>query len=443
MSAEHSVERGGAGAQRVDVLIIGGGPAGLTAATELRRLGVGSVLVVEREQAAGGIPRHAAHPGFGVRDLHRPLSGPQYALRLAERARRSGAQLRLGTQVTGWEDADTLQMTGPTGCSSVRADAVVLATGCRERPRSARLIPGSRPQGVMTTGTLQQLVNLQGERVGDRAVVVGAEHVSFSALETLARGGARTVAMSTELPHHQSFGAVAAGASVRFGVRVRTRTALSAVIGQERVEAVQLTDLDTGRVETVACDTVILTADWIPEHELAFSAGALLDPGTRGPVVDGALRTSRRGVFAAGNLLHGAEPADVAALTGRDVATSVIAYLGDGRWPARWVPISVEDPLHWIVPNAMSGERAIADPPRERFLLRAREQLVDARIEVWQGERRIDSLRLPRVMPGRSVSLAAAWTDQVDPRGPAVQIRTGSARVRRRRRMLLLPAPAR
>lgn len=425
-----SIESVPGSVEQVEVLIVGGGPAGLTAAAELRRLGAGSVLVAEREQDAGGIPRHAAHPGFGLRDLHRAVSGPEYARRLAERAHRAGAELRVGTQVTGWEDGGALQLTGPAGRSSVNATAVVLATGCRERSRSARLIPGSRPQGVLTTGMLQQLVALEGERVGARAVVVGAEHVSFSALETLSRGGARTVAMSTELPHHQSFGVVAVAAALRFGVRVRTRTALSAILGRERVEAVQLTDLDTGAVETVQCDTVVLTADWIPDHELAVSAGALLDSGTRGPAVDGALRTSRPGLFAVGNLLHGAEPADVAALTGREVAAAVSAYLSDGRWPAGRVAIGVQPPLHWIVPNALSVDPAAPDPVRERFLLRACEQLLDARIELWQGDRRLGTQRLPRVMPGRSAALGAGWTSAVDPAGPAVYVRAGAARVR-------------
>ena len=213
-------------AERVDVAIIGAGPAGLAAAAELRRLTGASVLVVERELEAGGIPRHAHHGGYGLRDLHTSLSGPRYARRWTERARRAGAQLRLGTQATGWAPDGALRLTAPSGATRVQAGAVILATGCRERPRSARLVAGSRPQGVMTTGTLQQLVNLAGESPGRRAVIVGAEHVSFSALETLARGGARTVAMCTELARHQSFAAAPLAAAARFGVRVRTRTSL-------------------------------------------------------------------------------------------------------------------------------------------------------------------------------------------------------------------------
>ncbi|MGH2743625.1 MAG: FAD-dependent oxidoreductase, partial [Pseudonocardiaceae bacterium] len=139
------------------VAVVGGGPAGLAAAVELRRRGAGEVVVLEREAEAGGIPRHAKHQGFGLRDLRRPLSGPAYARRYAELAREAGVEVLEETMVTGWA-ASALELTSPRGRSRLEPAAVVLATGCRERPRSARLVPGSRPAGVMTTGMLQQLV---------------------------------------------------------------------------------------------------------------------------------------------------------------------------------------------------------------------------------------------------------------------------------------------
>ncbi|MGO9954902.1 MAG: NAD(P)/FAD-dependent oxidoreductase [Solirubrobacteraceae bacterium] len=421
--------------EHVAVAVVGAGPAGLSAAVELRRRGVGSVLVIEREQQAGGIPRHADHQGFGLRDLRRVLPGPEYARHLAERARRAGVALRLGTQVTGWRADGALELTGPAGRTVLVAEAVVLATGCRERPRSARLIPGTRPQGVMTTGTLQQLVHLDHEPVGRRAVVAGAEHVAFSALATLAHAGARTVAMTTELAHHQSFPGVAMGAAVRYRVPLHTRTRVSAIFGTERVTAVELTDLDSGTARRVACDLIVLTADWIPDHELAVAGGASLDPGTRGPAVDHALRTTRLGTFAVGNLLHGAEPADVAALTGRRVAAGVIAHLAGGPWPHERLPVTVEAPLHWIAPNALCGDRG--EPgfsPRDAFRLRAREEVRDVRLEVRQGVSLVYQQRLVRVMPGRSVTLRGDWVARVDTAGPALAVRVGTGRRRRPRR---------
>ena len=166
-------------------------------------------------------------------------------------------------------------------------------------------------------------------------MIVGAEHVSFSAVATLAHAGASVAGLVTELPRHQSLAAFRAGAAVRYRAPVWSRTAVSAIHGNERVESVELTELDSGSTRSVDCDLVIFTADWIPDHELAVMAGCELDPGSLGPLVDPALRTTRRGVFAAGNLLHPAETADVCALDGRHVAPSVAAYLhGPGEWPS-------------------------------------------------------------------------------------------------------------
>ncbi len=412
------------------VAVVGGGPAGLSAAIELRRRGVPGVVVLDREAETGGIPRHARHQGFGLRDQRRALSGPRYAQRLTRLAREAGAELRTETMVTGWSADGPLELTSPRGREMLEPAAVLLATGCRERPRSARLVPGSRPAGVLTTGMLQQLVYLHGGRAGTRALIVGAEHVSFSALLTLAHGGARAIGMVTELPRHQSLPAFRTGAALRFRAPLWTRTAVAAIHGRGRVEEVELLDLDSGRTRALACDTVVFTADWIPDHELAVMAGLELDPVTRGPAVDAALRTSRAGVFAAGNVLHGAETADVAALSGRHAGAAVAGFLrhGGGRggrratdWPAARVSIRCEQPLGWIAPNVVTiGAGA---PPRGRFMLRASELLRRVTIEIAQDGRPLWSGRVGRVMPGRSTRLPSDWTEAVDPAGGAVEVR--------------------
>jgi thioredoxin reductase len=402
------------------VVVIGGGPAGLAAALELRRRGTPDVLVVEREAAPGGIPRHAKHQGFGLRDLRRPLDGPAYARRYAALAAAAGAELQAETMVTGWSPAGPLELTGPGGRETIDPEAVILATGCRERPRSARLVPGSRPEGVMTTGTLQQLVYLKRRQVGARAVIVGAEHVSFSALLTLAHGGATAVGMTTELPRHQSLALFRAGAALRWRTPLWTRTAVTAIHGRPRVEEVELTDLDSGGTRSVACDIVVFSADWIPDHELAVMGGLAIDPGTRGPAVDAALRTSRPGVLAAGNLLHGAETADVAALSGRHAAAKL-----KGTVPLRWagprVPIECEPPLHWIAPTVIAP--GAGPPPRGRFALRSREFATRPRVELVQDGRTLWAGRVARLVPGRSARLPHDWAEGVDGAGGPVRVR--------------------
>jgi thioredoxin reductase len=400
------------------VIVVGGGPAGLACALELRRRAVPGIVVLDREEQAGGIPRHCRHRGFGLRDLRRPLSGPGYARRYVELAREACVEVRTASAVTGWSADGGLEMTSPAGRELLRGDAVVLATGCRERPRSARLVPGSRPEGVLTTGLVQQLAQ-RGAPIGTRALVVGAEHVSFSAVLTLAHAGVRVVGMSTELPRHQSLPLAGAVASLRYRMPLWTRTAVAAIRGRTRVEEVELRGLETGRLRTVACDTVVFTADWIPDHELAVLGGLELDSGTLGPRIDTALRTSRPGVFAAGNVLQGAEPADVAALAGRHAAASgVTTWLQERDWGTQ-VHVSCLAPLAWIAPNAVTDT---AVPPRGRFLLRSAMFLERPRIDIRQEGRTLWSGRLRRLTPGRSTALPHEWITQVDPKSGPIYV---------------------
>jgi thioredoxin reductase len=440
----------------VDVLVVGAGPAGLSAAIELRRLGAGSVLVAERETSPGGVPRHSWHTGYGLRDLRRVMSGPAYAQALASAAKEAGAELRPGTTVTGWETADVdgqagscaVTLTSAGGIETVRAAAVLLATGCRERPRAARLVPGDRPAGVMTTGELQQRVYLDHERLAGRALVIGAEHVSFSAAVTLAHAGARVVALVTEYERQQSYAAFRVGAALRWRVPVWTACAVRRVIGRGRLAGVEVADVRTGAARFVPCDTVVFTGDWIPDHELARLAGLAMDPGTRGPVVDTTLETSAAGVFAAGNLVHAAETADIAALSGRHAARHIAAFLGAGSSGRRSSearssearssearssgaesragssairrPVLVEPPLAWISPNAITAGRAA--PPLGRFVLRSGEFRRGVRLEARQDGRLLARSRQIRLVPGRPAHLGAGWLARVDPAGGPVRV---------------------
>ncbi len=424
----------------IDVLVVGAGPAGLSAAIELRRLGVGSVLVADREPAPGGVPRHSWHTGYGLRDLRRVMTGPAYARTLAGAAVAAGAQIRLGATVTGWvtgavgsAGSHAVTMTSADGIETVHAAAVLLATGCRERPRPARLVPGDRPAGVMTTGELQQRVYLARERLAGRALVIGAEHVSFSAAMTLAHAGAHVVALVTEHERQQSYAAFRLGAALRWRVPVWTSTVVQRVTGRGRLAGVEVADIRTGAARFVPCDTVVFTGDWIPDHELARMAGLAMDPGTRGPAVETTLETSAAGVFAAGNLVHAAETADIAALSGRHAARHIAAALragplgtgplGTGRSDSARRPVIVEPPLRWISPNAITSAAA---PPLGRFVLRSQEFRRLARLEARQDGRLLARSRPVRLVPGRPVHLGAAWLARVDPAGGAVRVVTGS-----------------
>lgn len=405
----------------IDLLIVGAGPAGLAAAITARQLGCARVMLVDREAELGGIPRHADHVGFGMRDMHRLLSGPDYARRYVALADRAGVVLRPSTTVTDWLGPNRLSVTSPAGIDRVTARAVILATGCRERPRAARLVPGDRPSGIFTTGSLQQLVYLQRQSVGRRAVVVGAEHVSFSALLTLIHGGASVAAMLTEHPRHQTYAPYKWLSATRHRVPILTRHRVTGVSGKPRLEAIEIESLRTGTRRTLACDTLVFTGEWIPDHELARRCGLVMDPRTNAPRIDAALRSSMRGVFAAGNLVHPAETADVAALGGRHAAHAAIAFLANGHWPERSVPIVCEPPLAWIAPNAVAVDQP--QPPRQRFTWRVASVLTQATVRIEQNGHTLWSRRFRSLIPSLPLSMAADWIHSVDPEGGPLSFR--------------------
>lgn len=380
----------GGSVTEVDALIVGGGPSGLAAAVELRRLGA-SVIVLERDDEPGGIARHSDHLGYGLRDLRRIMRGPAYARTWTGAAERVGADIRVNATATGWaaDGSTALVVTAPTGREVVRARTILLATGCRERSRSARLVPGTRPSGVFTTGSLQQLVHLHGARVLRRAVIVGAEHVSYSAALTIAHAGATTVAMVTEQPRTATFAAVDRAARLRYRFPLLTTSKVVTIHGRMRVERVTVRDLVTGSETDLACDAVVFTGDWVPDHELARAGAVPITEDFRGPIADEYGRTGRVGVFAAGNLLHGARTADACALEGRHVAGAMAQLLTDGVWPSAGLPIVAGASIAWVSPNRLATPvegvdivAGIRSAPHGALVLR------QGRSELWVSRRR-------------------------------------------------------
>ena len=399
--------------REVDVLVVGAGPAGLAAAARLAAASVARVEVLDREQHAGGVPRHCQHGGFGTWTL--PLSGPAYARLILDAAVRAGAVVRTGITALDWAGPLALDTVGPQGPETIRAAAVVLATGARERPRAARLVPGTRPNGVYTTGELQQAVHLHGQRIGSRAVVVGAEDVSYSAADTVRAAGAEVVAMVTELPRSQTTHAHAQNARLRHRIPLLTDTTVTELLGHGRLSGVRVRHRD-GRTAQLACDTVVFTGDFVPDHELARRGSLALDPGTRGPAVDGALHTSRPGVFAAGSVLHPVESAATATREGVRVAAAVLETLAGVEWPRHTVPLLVDPPLRWIAPNR------VAPGDGHPYVLRTSALLKRPVLHVVQDGRLLHEERLRAAVPNRTLTLTARWTRLVDVKGGPVRV---------------------
>jgi L-2-hydroxyglutarate oxidase LhgO len=413
--------------RQADVLIVGAGPAGLAAALELKRLGVKDVVVAERESEAGGIPRLCGHTGFGLRDFHQVMTGPNYARKYRELARQEELDLRVGIYISNINTSNKsheieIRYTSPDGIGTIEVKSILLATGIRERPRSARLIPGHRPQGIFTTGSLQRIVYERHLPVGKKAVIVGAEIVSLSVVTTLLHAGVKVAGMVTELPSHQLYLPIFLPAKIWYAdilahTPILTNKRVTNIFGHQHVEGIEITDLDSGKTEVIECDTVVFTGDWIPENELARRGGVETLKPSLGPQVDGMFRTSQRGVFAAGNLLRGVETADWAALEGRAAARSMARYLENAQWSASRLMVEVDAPIAWICPNVLSPDVQI-----KGFRFWSKEFRQNAILQLKQGERVLYEKQVGWLKANVALNLSSEWIEKVDYEKEPVQL---------------------
>lgn len=400
-----------------DVLILGGGPAGLSCARALRGLGIHGVVLLEREGELGGIPRHCGHVGFGLREFGRIYSGPDYAKRLADEAA-AGADLRLRMTALTLEPGGLVRATGPNGPEDFQANAVVLALGARETPRSARLISGGRPFGVMNTGALQQFVYLRGKRPFERPVIIGSELVAFSTLLTLRHAGLKPLAIIEENARIIAREPGTWVARLGFGVPVLTGTRLLRIIGRDRVTGIEI-DRGFGP-EQMECDGVILTGKFRPETALIAPSHIEIDPGTSGPSIDGYFRCSDHHYFAAGNVLRGIETAGQCWREGRAVADMVIAGL-EHRLPLRQpdAHVTLQGPLAYVYPQRIYRDAPTTNPllfkARVARAVRGRLSVVVDGSVVWS--RRISALPERRIawrLPARDMRTCQQVSVELD-----------------------------
>ena len=401
-----------------DVVILGAGPAGLAAAARLAALGIKDIVVLDREGEPGGVPRHCGHVAFGMREFHRPLTGPAYAKRLAGTV--AGIDIRTRTTVTAIEAGGRVRAVHPdSGPESISGRAVLIAFGVRETPRSTRLVGGDRPVGVTTTGALQQFVYLSRIRPFRRAVVVGSELVAFSALLTLRHGGIEATAMIEEGPRIMARRPADWVARLALGVPVLTGTKLLAIRGLDRVEAVEI-ERD-GRRQTIPCDGVVFTGRFRPETAILAGSHLEIDPGSGGPAIDQHWRCSDPAFFAAGNLLHPVETAGVAWAEGRAAADAIAAFLAGMLPPAvSTATVKVAAPLKYVYPQRFSLPAGTISPLLFKFrtakAAKGNLRLVGDGRELWSRrmtilpERRL-SLPLSRIPRAGLTSLSVEFEE--------------------------------
>jgi thioredoxin reductase len=416
----------------VAVTVVGAGPAGLAAATRLAARGVGRVVVLDREDLPGGLPAQSEHRGFGLRRYMIPVSGHRYAERLVADATRAGVEIRLQCTALRIGSREVLAVS-PQGLERYRCRAVVLASGCREAPWPFRAAAGSRPAGIFNTAVVHRLLTLMRELPGRRVVVVGSEDVGLMAVRLLHLAGARVAAIVEELPYLLGFRANYLYSVAVFGVPLLLGHRVVRILGRRRVAGIDVAPCEPGRGETkhISCDTVVFSGRFVPESTLAFEAGIDIAPETIGPAITQHHQTSAAGVFACGNVLHGAESADVAEHEGARAAVGVASFLAGGlpEQPEVRVicgPAAASVVPHRLVPTSTESVPLLvrSDAPRRNAVIaiRAAGQPIARAWRPWIVPHRGATVRISMPKVGTSGQVEVSVRGKR--RGPAFTLRS-------------------
>ena len=353
--------------RNVDILIIGAGPAGLAAAIAAKESGIDSLLVLERENEPGGILRQCIHNGFGLHRFKEELTGPEYARRDIDRAAELGIPIECSTMVLSVSPDRTVTcISSAKGFQVIRAKAVILAMGCRERPRGALCTPGTRCAGIYSAGTAQRFVNLEGFMPGRRVVILGSGDIGLIMARRMTLQGAKVLACVEIMPYSSGLNRNIVQCLQDYDIPLYLSHTVTDIRGRERLEGVTVSKVDERRNPIPGteidfdCDTLLLSCGLIPENELSTGAGVELSPATSGAVVDETFCTSVPGIFACGNVLHVHDLVDYVSDESFKAGAAAAAYVRGGSAEADYLSVLDGDGVRGTVPQKI---RAGYDQP--------------------------------------------------------------------------------
>ena len=348
-----------------NIIIIGGGPAGMAAAIGAKQAGEEDILILERDSVPGGILNQCIHNGFGLHTFNEELTGPEYAERFANKVRALEIPFEFDTMVldvTPLEDgkkAVTI-ISAARGAATLTAKAVILAMGCRERPRGALNIPGFRPQGVYTAGTAQKLVNLEGAKIGKEVVILGSGDIGLIMARRMTMEGAHVAAVAELMPYSSGLKRNIVQCLDDYGIPLLLSHTVVDIKGKEKLEGVYIAKVDEkntpikGTEEFYPCDTLLLSCGLLPENELSLGAGVKLDPRTNGAFVSDDLETSIEGVFSCGNVLHVHDLVDYVSEESTRAGENAARYIREGKRGGRSVNVNAGNGVRYTVPSKIN-----------------------------------------------------------------------------------------